>query len=54
MRPGPGTQRNWVDLLFTAFGGIIDEQIDGDVAQRRLEQHRHGSRNVVQTRRVHC
>lgn len=30
-------------LLFTAPGRVVDEQVDGDVAQRCLDEHRHDS-----------
>lgn len=29
----PKARRDWADLLFTAFGRIVDQQVDGDVAE---------------------
>jgi hypothetical protein len=28
-----GARRDWADLLFTAFGRIVDQQVNGDVAE---------------------
>jgi hypothetical protein len=33
VRETQGTRRDWIDLLFTAFGRIVDQQVDGDIAE---------------------
>ena len=33
-------------LLFTAFGCLVDQQVDCDVAERRFQEYRHGRRGL--------
>jgi hypothetical protein len=28
-----GARKDWSDLLFTAFGRIVDQQVDGDISE---------------------
>jgi hypothetical protein len=28
-----GARGDWIDLLFTAFGRIVDQQVDGDISE---------------------
>jgi len=28
-----GARRDWIDLLFTASGRIVDQQVDGDISE---------------------